>query len=176
MATVSAPALSRSASAERSDQSRYRQLVQLLEERLVSSLRHAGWSVDLEATGAMLVEHGPDRASERYVVDVEVAREPRRAILCATLADALLRARAASYDSPKHLPLAVVGAPRITEPLAEAVRAYAARYAPQDAYGIIDAEGRLELHGGAALLAVPPREEHALAAVTNGVLAGTVVG
>src|SRR5206468_353927 len=108
--------------------SRFRQLVQLLEERLVSSLRHHEWSVDLEATGSMLLERGADR----FVVDLEVAREPRRALLCATLADALLRARAASYDSPRHLPLAVVSAARITEPLAAAVRAYAARFAPQD--------------------------------------------
>ncbi len=125
--------------------SRFQALVQSVEAHLVSSLRRAGFLVELEplGEGEMRIE----REGVRYVAQLKVAKEPRRALLEALLADALLRARASARQLAAHKALAVVGARRLSPALCAALRSYARRFGEGDAFGLVDAEGRLELEG-----------------------------
>ena len=90
-----------------------------LENRLLGAFKKAGWRAELEPAG-IEGQFRPDmvvrRGSHRYVVELKVAREPRRALLQAMLADAILQARLHARELHAS-PLAVVAAPRIS-PLA----------------------------------------------------------
>ncbi len=118
-----------------------RQLV----EHLSAAFRNAGWKV-VSVSGArkadLVVAHGP----KRYVLEVKVARESRRAEVQGALADAILRSKSAARAIGAK-PLAVVGAPHISDAMAAALRDYAREYADGCAHGLVDLRGRLELHG-----------------------------
>ncbi len=110
----------------------------------MAGLRAAGYSVAFEPAadgGVFTAQRGP----LLYEVELRVAREMRRAELSAALADSLLRARAAA--GAERRPLAVVGARRLSPGLAAELRAYGNRFLGGDAFGLVDAAGRLELHG-----------------------------
>jgi hypothetical protein len=116
-----------------------------LEGELEQAFLDAGWVVSRpEPVRAyhFLVERG----RRRYAVELKAAADARRPILQAFLADAVLRARCGAAPDRAE-PLAVVGAPSISDAVARDVDTYASAYAGGSAYGIIDAEGRLRLHG-----------------------------
>lgn len=75
-----------------------------------------------------------------------MARDARRDELAARLADAYLRARAASHRL-RARPFAVIGAPNISDRMADSLRDYAREYLDGSAWGLLDGNGRLELHG-----------------------------
>lgn len=122
---------------------------QSLIQRLRAAFEDAGWTVERAAPG----EHDPDLVVSRpgitYVVEFRASQVARRSMLQALLADAILRARAATRRraNDRTRPLAVVGAPVLTPAMIESLREYARVVAPDDAYGWIDGTGRAELVG-----------------------------
>jgi hypothetical protein len=121
-----------------------------LENVLVGALRDAfesnGWRVRADdASGCDLLVWSRDDGRP-YAVEINVARDVRFPHLEALLADAFVRARrgASRVDA---LPLPVVGAPLLTDRAAAQLREYARAFLDRAPYGLIDGEGRLELHG-----------------------------
>lgn len=117
-----------------------------LEEHLAQTFRDAGWVVSRsEPRGVcdFVVSNG----ATQYAIELKVAKEARRTLLQALFADSLLRARWSAQQLDNAKPLAVVGAPSISDALADDLQAYASKYGGNDAFGFIDAEGRLELFG-----------------------------
>ena len=115
-----------------------RQLV----ERLSAAFHQAGWKVSKGSKADLVVAHGP----KRYVLEVKAAREPRKAEVQGALADAILRSKLAAR-AVRAKPLAVVGAPHISDAMAAALRDYAREYADGSAHGLVDLRGRIELYG-----------------------------
>src|SRR6267143_871782 len=99
------------------------QLKKILVDRLAAVFKASGWRVSKASKD---VDLKIDRGRARYVVVVRAAPEPRRALLEAMLADAHLRARALAQQQHAQ-PLAVVGAPVLSDKLALQVHDYAAR-------------------------------------------------
>ena len=93
--------------------------------------------------GAIQTTPGPDLVVRRkgieYAVEVKAAPEGRSDRLVPLFAQAVLQAAHAATQ--KAAPLAVVAAPRISRRAAEQVMAFAQRYAPDAAAGVIDFEG-----------------------------------
>ena len=84
--------------------------------------------------------------ARRYAVELKLAREPRKAEVQAALADAILQSKAVAKSIGAR-PLAIVGAPHISDGMAVALREYAQEYGEGSAFGFVDSRGRLELHG-----------------------------
>jgi hypothetical protein len=119
------------ASSEPSDRGR------LAESRLATLFERAGWHVRRNPND------GPDlvvrRKGIQYAIEVKSAPEGRGDRLVPLFAQAVLQA--AHGASQKAAPLAVVAAPRVSRRAAEQVMAFAERYAPEAAAGVIDFEG-----------------------------------
>lgn len=117
-----------------------------VEAALVRLFENNGWKVSRNRKS-----HGGDlRISKEglaYAVEVRAAREGRRPLLEAFLADALLRAQAAVRGQQPLRPLAVVGAPALTDGMTNALRSYVRTVAPAAAFGLVDSRGRFEFHG-----------------------------
>jgi hypothetical protein len=98
---------------------------------------------------------GPDlvvrRKGIQYAVEIESAPEGRGDRFVPLLAQAALQAAHAA--SQRAVPLAVVAAPRVSRRAAEQVMAFAQRYAPDVAAGVIDFQGFAMFRG-------PHLEEH----------------
>jgi hypothetical protein len=110
----------------------------LAESRVAALFEKAGWRVRRNPN-----DPGPDLAVRRkgmqYAVEVKSAPEGRSDRLVPLFAQAVLEA--AHQASQKAAPLAVVAAPRVSRRAAEQVMAFAQRYAPDAAAGVIDFEG-----------------------------------
>jgi hypothetical protein len=108
------------------------------ESRLAALFERAGWQVRRHTNAP-----GPDlvvrRKGVEYAVEVKAAPEGRSDRLVPLFAQAVLQAAHAA--TPKASPLAVVAAPQISRRAAEQVMAFAQRYAPDAAAGVIDFEG-----------------------------------
>jgi hypothetical protein len=109
------------------------------ESRLVALFEKAGWHVRLHPRA----DPGPHLVVRRegiaYAVEIKSAPEGRSDRLVPLFAQAVLQAaRAAGH---KAVPLAVVAAPKISSRAAQQVLAFAERYAPNAAAGVIDFEG-----------------------------------
>jgi hypothetical protein len=137
-------------------------VARVLQDRLFGAFKKAGWRTDLEPSAAegrsrpdMVVRRGP----HRYAVEIKVAREPRRSLLQAMFADAVLQARVHAQELHAS-PLAVVAASRISPLAAGEIRGYAQRFAPDVAWGLLDSEACFELHGRGldAIRAEPARD------------------
>lgn len=117
-------------------------------ERLANVLREAGWQVEVEPAAA--ARDRPDllalRGRLRYVVEVKAVREARRPLIQAMFASAILQARAYAAGL-RGRPLAIIAAPRISPRVAQEIGDYARRFAPEVAWGVLDAGPTLELHG-----------------------------
>jgi hypothetical protein len=85
------------------------------------------------------------KGRERYRIAFRQSREPRRLLLQALLADAILSGRARA--KPKERILAVVGAPLISEAMAASLEAYAREVAPGQPFGYVDERGLVRLFG-----------------------------
>jgi hypothetical protein len=118
-----------------------------LESALVRLFESRGWKVSRRRSprsGDFSVAKG----GLQYVVEVNAARESRRSLLEAYLADALLRAQAAARaNHPPSLPLGVVATPALSDAMASALREYVSAVAPGAAFGLVDSRGRVEFHG-----------------------------
>lgn len=110
----------------------------LAESCVAALFERAGWNVRRNPN-----EPGPDLAVRRkgiqYAVEIKSAPEGRSDRLVPLFAQAVLQAAHAA--SQKAVPLAVVAAPRVSRRAAEQVMAFAQRYAPDAAAGVIDFEG-----------------------------------
>jgi len=109
------------------------------ESLLVAIFEEAGWHVRLhpgDDPGRDIVVR---RKGVEYVVEIKAAAEGRGDRLVPLFAQAVLEAAHAA--GRKAVPLAVVAAPRIPSRAAEQVMAFAERYAPAAAAGVIDFEG-----------------------------------
>jgi hypothetical protein len=108
------------------------------ESCLAALFEKAGWKVRRHPSDA-----GPDLVARRkgieYAVEVKSAPEGRGDRLVPLFAQAVLEAAHAARH--KAVPLAVVAAPNVSPRAAEQVMAFAQRYAPDAAAGVIDFEG-----------------------------------
>jgi hypothetical protein len=108
------------------------------ESRLAALFEGAGWQVRRQPH-----HPGPDLVVRRkgieYAVEIKSAPEGRSDRLVPLFAQAVLQAAHAA--NRKAAPLAVVAAPRVSRRAAEHVMAFAQRYAPDAAAGVIDFEG-----------------------------------
>jgi hypothetical protein len=92
------------------------------ENLLADVFRKAGWQVSRPTTDDRvdLILSGRD---QRYVVELKVSSEGRSDRLIPMLSQAILQAQAAARQFPDHVvPLAVVAAKRIPEPVAERLK------------------------------------------------------
>lgn len=114
------------------------------ESRLVALLERAGWQVRRHpsAPGPNLVIR---RKGIEYTVEITSAPEGRSDRLVPLFAQAVLQAAQAATG--KAAPLAVVAAPQISRRAAEHVMAFAQRYAPDAAAGVIDFGGLAMFRG-----------------------------
>jgi hypothetical protein len=109
---------------------------------LADALESAGWRlVRPKAAGSDLQV---SRGEQRFAIELKYAREPRRPILRALLADAILSGRARAGEREV---VAVVGAPAISSAMAASLEAYASEVAPGQPFGYVDERGLVRLHG-----------------------------
>jgi Holliday junction resolvase len=113
-------------------------------ERILAQIfRQAGWRVqrspragDMQAD--LLIEGG----ARRYVVELKNASEGRRDRLVPLLSQAILQVQSFARLFPEPAaPLAVVAARHVAASVAEQLKQFAGRHAPDVAVGVIDAEG-----------------------------------
>ena len=126
----------------RSDQPSSVSPAQDVERLLLGAFRDAGWRAEAGAAHGgrrpdMLVSKG----KHRYVVELKAASEGRRDRLVALLSQTILQARSLVAHASGSAPLAVVAAPRIADPVADALREFARDHAPDVAVGLLDREG-----------------------------------
>jgi hypothetical protein len=113
------------------------------ERLLADAFRKAAWKVtvqhrDHDQRFDLFVAN----RKHRYAVEFKAASEGRGDRLIPLLAQAILEAQAKACSLNRSVvPLAVVGAPRISESVAEEAMSFASQYAPDIAIGLIDLEG-----------------------------------
>src|SRR5208337_4410406 len=85
---------------------------------------------------------------KKYVIELKTSAEGRRDRLVPLLSQAILQAQAVARQFPEPaVPVAVVAAPYIPDSVAEQVKEFARRYAPNVAVGVIDSEGLRDFSG-----------------------------
>jgi hypothetical protein len=118
-----------------------------VESLLIRLFEKDGW----EVSSGRPPSHGDLRVLKdgiAYAVEIKVAREGRRSLLQAFLADAVLQAQAvARRQEPPIRALAVVAAPVLSEGMTTVLRDYVRAVAPEMAFGLVDGRGRFEFHG-----------------------------
>lgn len=116
-----------------------------LRSLLSDVFRRAGWKVVQEphqADEAFRPDLVIRKGDVVYVVELKMASEARRDRLIPLFSQAVLEAAAvARHGSPSARPLAVVASSRMPESVVERLQQFAADYAPEIAFGIIDADG-----------------------------------
>ena len=113
------------------------------ENLLAEVFRKAGWKVQRPSSardaGVDLVFDGNQK---KYLVQLKVSSEGRRDRLIPLLSQAVLEARASVQHFREPVtPMAVVAAKHIPGSVAEQIKAFAKRFAPEVEIGVIDAEG-----------------------------------
>ena len=113
------------------------------EDIVAEAFRKAGWRVRRHpAAGDMRADLVVDDGAKKYVVEVKSASEGRRDRLIPLLSQAILQAQAFARQFPERAtPLAVVAARRVPASVADHIKQFAERHAPDVAVGVIDAEG-----------------------------------
>lgn len=113
------------------------------ENIVAKAFRKAGWRVRRHpAAGDMRADLVVDDGARKYVVEVKSAAEGRRDRLIPLLSQAILQAQAFARQFPERAaPLAVVAARRVPESVADDIKQFAERHAPEVAVGVIDGEG-----------------------------------
>lgn len=112
--------------------------------RIIAELfRKAGWRVRPHpAYEDMRADLVVDWGKNRYVIEVKETSEGRRDRLVPLLSQAILQAQAFAHRFPEPaVPLAIVAAKQIPASVAEHLKHFAQRYAPDVGIGIIDLEG-----------------------------------
>ncbi len=131
------------------------------ERLLVDIFRKAGWRVRRQPrAGDMQADLVVSNGKTKYIVEIKSASEGRSDRLIPLLSQAILQAQAYSLRFPEPAaPLAVVAARHVPASVADHLKQFAERHAPDVAVGVIDAEG-FSLFVGAGLEqldAKPPR-------------------
>jgi hypothetical protein len=116
------------------------QVPALLEQHLSAALKAAGWSV---RPGDAPVQFWIAKGAKRYPVLFRLARDARRSVIQALLADAILRGRA----SVRGKFLVIVGTPAISAAMARSLEQYAAEVAQDQPFGYVDERGLVRFHG-----------------------------
>lgn len=111
-----------------------------LQRHLAAALKAAGWSL---RPGNGRVEFWAAKGARRYPVLFRQARDARRSLIQALLADAILRGRACSRGKF----VAVVGAPAISAAMARSIERYIEEVAPDQPFGYVDERGLARFHG-----------------------------
>jgi Holliday junction resolvase len=113
------------------------------ENIVAEAFRKAGWRVRRHpAAGDMRADLVVDDGARKYIVEVKSAAEGRRDRLIPLLSQAILQAQAFARQFPERAaPLAVVAARRVPESVADDIKQFAERHAPEVAVGVIDGEG-----------------------------------
>jgi Holliday junction resolvase len=113
------------------------------ESIVADAFRKAGWRVRRQpAAGDMRADLVVDEGAKKYVVEVKSASEGRRDRLIPLLSQAILEAQSFARRFPERAaPLAVVAARRVPASVADHIKQFAERHAPNVAVGVIDAEG-----------------------------------
>jgi len=113
------------------------------EQLLADAFRQSGWKIQAKPLSDEGVDLVVDKGRSRYAVAIKKASEGRKDRLIPLLAQAVLEAQAAARVERRKsiVPLAVVGAPRISESLLPEIRKFADDYAPGVAIGLLDQEG-----------------------------------
>lgn len=113
------------------------------EQLLADAFRQSGWKIQAKPLSDQGVDLVVAKGKSRYAVAIKKASEGRKDRLIPLLAQAVLEAQAAvRAEGRKSLsPLAVAGAPRVSESLLPEIRKFADQYAPGVAIGLIDQEG-----------------------------------
>jgi hypothetical protein len=117
------------------------------ENILADIFRKPGWRVqravrigDMQAD--LIIHAGGNASGKKHVIVLKVASEGRRDRLIPLLSQAILEASAVARRLPKPaVPVAVVAAGRIPVSVAEHLKQFAERHAPDAGIGIIDGEG-----------------------------------
>lgn len=112
---------------------------------LSDAFRRAGWKV-VDQPVLPGERYGPDMVVSKggivFVIELKVASEARRDRLIPLFSQAVLEAAAvAQRANPSARPLAVVASSHIPQSVVEQVQQFAADFAPELAFGIIDADG-----------------------------------
>ncbi len=113
------------------------------EDIVAEAFRKAGWRIRRHpSAGDMRADLVVDDGVMKYVVQVKSASEGRRDRLIPLLSQAILQAQTfARQFTERAAPLAVVAARRIPASVADHIKQFAERYAPDVAVGVVDAEG-----------------------------------
>ncbi|MEX2264437.1 MAG: restriction endonuclease [Bryobacteraceae bacterium] len=113
------------------------------ESIVAEAFRKAGWRVRRHPeAGDMHADLVVDNGAMKYVVEVKSASEGRRDRLIPLLSQAILQAQTFARQFPERAaPLAVVAARRVPASVADHMKQFAERHAPDVAVGVIDAEG-----------------------------------
>jgi len=130
------------------------------EKILKNSFRKAGWRVRGHLLAGEMADLILDSHGKKYVFELKIASEGRRDRLIPLLSQAVLQARAYAQQLPEPaVPVAIVAAKHIPASVAEQIKQFAARYAPDAGVGVIDSEGFRSFagHGLERLDAKPPR-------------------
>lgn len=116
---------------------------------IANVFRRAGWKVVRQASAQdQRVDLIADSGEKKYVIKVKKSSEGRRDRLIPLLSQAILQAQAFRKLLPEFaVPVGIVAADRIPDSVAEQLKAFAARYAPEVAVGILDLEGLREFQG-----------------------------
>jgi hypothetical protein len=118
---------------------------------LAKALKKAGWEVKLSSRSAegeadIVARHG----NSIYVFELKASSESRKDRAIPLISQAILEAqKAAAQVSDRTIPVAVLASAHVSDSLAEHVRDFALRNAPDVGVGIIDAGGfrRFAGHG-----------------------------
>ncbi len=113
------------------------------ENILARAFRKKGWRVRRHrAAGNVQPDLVVDDSDQKYVVELKVASEARRDRLIPLLSQAILQAQAICRRFPEPAaPLAVIAADHVPVSLADHLKLFAERNAPDVAIGIMDADG-----------------------------------
>lgn len=133
----------------RSNQDRLRSKQAGFEALIANVFRQAGWKVVRQPPAQdQRVDLIADSGEEKYVIEVKQSSEGRRDRLIPLLSQAILQAEAFRKLLPEYaVPVGIVAADRIPDSVAEQLKAFVARYAPEVAIGILDLEGMREFQG-----------------------------
>jgi hypothetical protein len=127
----------------------------------VKIIRKAGWRVRRHAAiGDMRADFVADAGGRTYIIEIKGTSEGRRDRLIPLLSRAILQAQSYARQSPEPaVPLAFVAARCIPASVAEHLKQFAERHAPDVGVGVIDAEGLSSFAGPGLerLDAKPPR-------------------
>jgi len=110
---------------------------------VAEAFRKAGWRVRRHpVVGDMRADLIVDEGAKKYIIELKSASEGRRDRLIPLLSQAILQAQAFARNFPERAaPLAVVAARHVPTSLADHIKQFAERHAPDVAVGVVDAEG-----------------------------------